>query len=58
MDDEPLRRAEAHFGSIATIRSSPHLQGVVRATDSRDNARSRASADRAANSRMGKAYDK
>jgi hypothetical protein len=24
----------AHFGSIATVRSSPHLQGVVRTTDS------------------------
>jgi hypothetical protein len=34
MDDEPLRRAETHFGSIASARSSPHLQAVVRATDS------------------------
>jgi hypothetical protein len=34
MDDWLLRRAEAHFGSIATVHSSSHLQGVVRATDS------------------------
>jgi hypothetical protein len=34
MDDQSLLRAEAHFGRIATVRSSLHLQGVVRATDS------------------------